>query len=157
MRSIILAGPAFAVIMASLSIPTQAAPDVASPADVKALLAPWTGPHGGEPPFDKVKVAAFEPALREAMREQLAEVDKIADSKAAPSFDNTIVALERTGGPLQRVLALYHVWTGGLNTSDMQKVEAQKHNAAIDQLQSVVDRFNEQIKIYKAKAADKKG
>jgi hypothetical protein len=41
--------------------------------------------------------------------------------------------------------------------SDMQKVEAQKHNAAIDQLQSVVDRFNEQIKIYKAKAADKKG
>lgn len=41
--------------------------------------------------------------------------------------------------------------------SDMQKVEAQKHNAAIDQLQSVADRFNEQVKIYKAKAADKKG
>jgi hypothetical protein len=41
--------------------------------------------------------------------------------------------------------------------ADMQKVEAQKHNAAIDQLQSVADRFNEQVKIYKQHAADKKG
>lgn len=39
---------------------------------------------------------------------------------------------------------------------DMQKVEAQKHNAAIDQLQNVADRFNEQVKVYKARAADKK-
>src|ERR1700735_2661837 len=97
MRSMILAGPAFAVLLATLTIPAQAAPDAASPADVKALIAPWTGPYGGEPPFDKVKVAAFEPALREAMREQLAEIDKIAGSKAPPSFDNTIAALERAG------------------------------------------------------------
>ena len=40
--------------------------------------------------------------------------------------------------------------------ADMQRVETQKHNAAIDQLQSVADRFNEQVKVYKAKAADKK-
>jgi hypothetical protein len=39
----------------------------------------------------------------------------------------------------------------------MQQVEAQKHNAAVDQLQAVADRFNEQVKVYKAKAADKKG
>ena len=39
--------------------------------------------------------------------------------------------------------------------SEMQKVEAQKHNAAIDQLQSIADRFNEQIKVYKARS-DKK-
>ena len=41
--------------------------------------------------------------------------------------------------------------------ADMQKVEAQKHNAAIDQLQSVADRFNEQVKVFKARTADKKG
>lgn len=41
--------------------------------------------------------------------------------------------------------------------NDMQKMEAQKHNAAIDQLQSVADRFNEQVKVYKARTADKKG
>ena len=40
--------------------------------------------------------------------------------------------------------------------ADMQRVETQKHNAAIDQLQSVADRFNEQVKVYKAKAADAK-
>jgi hypothetical protein len=40
--------------------------------------------------------------------------------------------------------------------ADMQRVETQKHNAAIDQLQSVADRFNEQVKVFKAKSADKK-
>ena len=40
---------------------------------------------------------------------------------------------------------------------EMQRVEAQKHNAAVDQLQSVADRFNEQVKVYKARTADKKG
>jgi len=39
----------------------------------------------------------------------------------------------------------------------MQRMEAQKHNAAVDQLQSVADRFNEQVKVYKARTADKKG
>jgi hypothetical protein len=41
--------------------------------------------------------------------------------------------------------------------ADMQRVEAQKHNAAIDQLQAIADRFNEQVKVYKARTADKKG
>jgi hypothetical protein len=41
------------------------------------------------------------------------------------------------------------------NMDDMERVEIQKHNAAIDQLQSVADRFNEQVKVYKAKNADK--
>jgi hypothetical protein len=40
--------------------------------------------------------------------------------------------------------------------ADMQRVETQKHNAAIDQLQSVADRFNEQVKVFKAKSADSK-
>jgi hypothetical protein len=40
---------------------------------------------------------------------------------------------------------------------DMQRVEAQKHNAAVDQLQAIADRFNEQVKVYKARTADKKG
>jgi hypothetical protein len=41
--------------------------------------------------------------------------------------------------------------------TEMQRVEAQKHNAAVDALQSVADRFNEQVKVFKAKQADKKG
>jgi hypothetical protein len=42
-------------------------------------------------------------------------------------------------------------------TEDLQRVEIQKHNAAIDQLQSVADRFNEQVKVYKAKQDKSKG
>ena len=40
--------------------------------------------------------------------------------------------------------------------TDMQKMEAQKHNAAVDQAQAVADRFNEQVKVYKAQQASKK-
>jgi hypothetical protein len=40
--------------------------------------------------------------------------------------------------------------------ADMQRVETQKHNAAIDQLQKVADRFNEQVKVFKTKSADAK-
>lgn len=40
--------------------------------------------------------------------------------------------------------------------ADMHRVETQKHNAAIDQLQSLADRFNEQVKVFKAKGADAK-
>jgi hypothetical protein len=40
--------------------------------------------------------------------------------------------------------------------TEMQRVEAQKHNAAVDQLQSIADRFNEQVKVFKAKQAEKK-
>jgi len=40
--------------------------------------------------------------------------------------------------------------------TDMQRIEAQKHNAAVDQAQAVADRFNEQVKVYKTRAADKK-
>jgi hypothetical protein len=40
--------------------------------------------------------------------------------------------------------------------ADMQRVETQKHNAAIDKLQSIADRFNEQVKVYKARSADTK-
>jgi DNA uptake protein ComE-like DNA-binding protein len=40
--------------------------------------------------------------------------------------------------------------------TEMQRMEAQKHNAAVDQLQTVADRFNEQVKVFKAKQADKK-
>src|SRR4030095_7005472 len=61
------------------------------------LLARWEGPFGGVPPFDRVKVAFFKPALEAAMAEQLGEIDRVAKNTAAPTFENTIVALEEAG------------------------------------------------------------
>src|SRR6266404_4454361 len=59
-------------------------------AEPNPLLANWEGPYGGVPPFDKVQVALFKPALEAAMTENLADVDKIAKEPAAPTFENTI-------------------------------------------------------------------
>jgi peptidyl-dipeptidase Dcp len=88
-----------------------------------ALLAPWVGPYGGTPPFDQVRVADFKPALQAAMAENLAEIDKIANNPAAPTFDNTLVALERAGKTFNRVSALFDVWSSSMNTGDFQAVE----------------------------------
>ncbi len=88
------------------------------------LLAPWRGPFGGVPPFDEVTVPALEPALDEAMRLHLAEVDAIANDPAAPTFQNTLVALERAGQPLSRVMTLYAVWSSSRSTPDFRALEA---------------------------------
>ena len=58
------------------------------------------------PPFDKVRDEHFGPALDRGMAEQLAEVQAIANNPAAPTFDNTIVALERSGRLLSRTTTL---------------------------------------------------
>ena len=67
------------------------------------LLPAWSGPYGGVPPFDKVKVEHFKPALEAAMAEQLAEIDRIANDPSPPTFANTIEAMERSGRMLDRV------------------------------------------------------
>jgi peptidyl-dipeptidase Dcp len=95
----------------------------AAGAAVNPLLAPWSGPYGGVPPFDAVQVQLFRPALEAAMAEQLAAVDRIAADPAPPTFDNTLAALERTGRALDRVSALYGVWASAMSTPDFQAVE----------------------------------
>ncbi|HEY0172008.1 MAG TPA: hypothetical protein VGB98_13380, partial [Pyrinomonadaceae bacterium] len=87
------------------------------------LLAQWVGPHGGVPPFDRVEVAHFKPALEAGMAEQLAETDKIAADAAAPTFENTIAAMERAGQTLDRVTTVYGVWGSTMNTPDFQAVQ----------------------------------
>jgi peptidyl-dipeptidase Dcp len=58
------------------------------------------------PQFDKLRDEHFAPALDQGMAEQLAEVKAIADNPAAPTFDNTIVALEKSGRLLSRTNTL---------------------------------------------------
>lgn len=87
------------------------------------LLEPWRGPHGGVPPFDKVQVGDFKPAFASAMEENLAEIERVAMNPAAPTFENTIVALERTGRTLNRLNAVYGVWSSTMSTPEFQAVE----------------------------------
>ena len=96
---------------------------IANETTTNPLLAKWEGPYGGVPPFDKVQVALFKPALEAAMTEQLAEVDKIAGNTAAPDFDNTIAALERAGSAYDRASTLYFIWAPNMSTPEFQTVQ----------------------------------
>jgi peptidyl-dipeptidase Dcp len=87
------------------------------------LLAKWEGPYGGVPPFDRVQIPLFKPALEAAMAEQLAQIDKIAKDPAPPTFENTIVALERTGQTLDRVTTVYGVWGATMAGPEYQAVQ----------------------------------
>ena len=91
--------------------------------DENPLLANWEGPYGGVPPFDRVQIPLFKPALEAAMAERLAEIQKIAGDPAPPTFDNTIVALERTGRTIDRVETLYGVWGSTMASPEYQVVQ----------------------------------
>jgi peptidyl-dipeptidase Dcp len=91
--------------------------------DQNPLLSKWIGNYGGFPPFDKVRVADFKPALKAGMDEQLTEIDKIATNGAAATFENTIAALERAGETLDRVTKIYGIWSGNMNNSEFQVIE----------------------------------
>jgi len=93
--------------------------------EANPLLAPWGGPFGGTPPFDQVRVADLPPALEAAMAEQLREVEGIARNPQPPTFENTLVALERAGQTFQRVNAIYDIWSSSLSTPEFQAVERQ--------------------------------
>jgi len=111
-----------AAVAAGLSAAT-AAPLAEKEAAVIPVLAPWTGPYGGVPPFDKVTVPQLMPGLEIAMAEALAEIDRIAANPAAPTFDNTIAAMERSGRTLDRVITIYGIYSSTLNDEAVQAVE----------------------------------
>ncbi|USQ96041.1 M3 family metallopeptidase [Caulobacter sp. RL271] len=89
------------------------------------MLQKWTGPYGGVPAFDKVKVADFKPALEAAMAKNLAEIDAITGDKAAPNFENTIAALEDAGRTLNDVQTYYGIWGSNMSSPEFQVVEAE--------------------------------
>ena len=76
------------------------------------------------PAFDKVTDADFRPAILEAMKRHLAEVDAIVNDPAAPTFENTIVALERAGGSYTRVTNWFYNMTGSATNDTLQVVKA---------------------------------
>jgi hypothetical protein len=76
------------------------------------------------PQFDKLRDEHFAPALDRGMAEQLAEVQAIADNPAPPTFDNTLVAWEKSGRLLSRTTALLSNLTGADATPARQQLQA---------------------------------
>ncbi|MEM9696019.1 MAG: M3 family metallopeptidase, partial [Myxococcota bacterium] len=100
----------------------SATPPTASEDQVD-LLAPWTGPYDGVPPWAATaNTAAFGPAIDRAIASWLDEVKVIAESTEPATFDNTLAALEKSGRPLDRVTTLFFVLASSRNTPDVQKL-----------------------------------
>src|SRR4026208_67017 len=96
-RSVMLLA-ATTMIASNLTINNSAkSPETINNPAENPLLAKWEGPYGGVRPLDHVQIALFTNELASRMAEQLAETDRIAKNSAAPDFENTIAALERTG------------------------------------------------------------
>lgn len=145
----------FCVAAAAVLAPgTAVASEATSPPN--PLVAPWTGPFGGVPPFEAVRVEHFKPALEAGMAEQLAEIEAIAASSEAPTFENTIAAMERAGRTLDRVRTVYGVWSGTMNTPDFQIVEremAPRLAAFSDQITQNEKLFDRIAAVYEKRAA----
>src|SRR5881398_11912 len=75
------------------------------------------------PPFDKIKDEHFEPAIEAGMREELKEVEAVANNSEKPTFDNTIVALERTGRLLDRAERIFENLNACNTNPTLQKIE----------------------------------
>jgi len=96
-----------------------------APQPLGPMLDTWVGPHGGIPRFDLAKPADVKPALTKGMDLLRAEVKTIAENKAAPTFENTVIPFEDAGRPFGRAQSFFGIYTSTMNDKPMQAIEAE--------------------------------
>ena len=161
-RQLLIAGGSLMALSACASTGSGAAPAGSAPAAMdlaeeariaravlpkatpKAeLLQPWTGPYDGVPPFDKVTPAKLREAMLEGIELQRADIAAIANNPEAPTFANTMTALELAGEPLDRASNLYGVMTSNIGGEAYDAVDTELSpilSAASDEIT-----FNEKL------------
>ncbi len=115
-----LAFPAFLLLTVACSGDRSAGTATANP-----FLEPSTLPYQA-PPFDRITDADYQPAIEAGMEQQRAEIDSIAQGSAPPTFENTIVAMERSGQLLGRVMRAFNAVTSANTDSVLQAVQAEE-------------------------------
>ena len=88
-----------------------------------SLLKPWIGPFEGVPAFDQIRIEDVEVAMLSAIESHLEEIQIIADDNSPPTFDNTIVAMERSGYELERAFAYYGVLSRNESTPEFRAIQ----------------------------------
>ncbi len=86
------------------------------------LLKPWESPHG-LPPFADTKASHFEDAMKKAMVDHLAEIDRIAANPDPADFENTLAAFDRSGDLLGRVARMFFNLCSSETNPELQAVE----------------------------------
>ncbi len=120
------------ISFASTSMPSFAQPAPGVAPDTNPLLQPWTTPFEA-PPFAAIRPEHFRPAIEAGIAEQKKEIAAIASNPAAPTFENTIVAMENAGELLSRVNSVF----GGLQSADTNE-QLQKINREVAPLLSAM-------------------
>ena len=128
MKTFLLGGAAALAIGAGVAalapVAAAAQPAAAVPAvPNNPLLTAWTGPYEGVPPWDKVKPELFPEAFAFAIAELEREAAAIANNPAPPTWDNTIVAMEKSGQRLEQVGAVFAVMTDNMSTPAYQALD----------------------------------
>jgi len=100
-------------------------PTVEMPAIDNVLLAKWTGPYGGVPAFDKADLTALKPALEWGMEKNLKEIDAIVANPEAPTFENTILPLEKSGEELGRVFSYWGIWSSNKSSPEFRAIQGE--------------------------------
>ena len=89
---------------------------------VNPLLAEWTTPYGA-PPFDLIEPAHFLPAYEIALASHTAEIDAIASNPEAPTFDNTMLAMENAGADLTRISRVFFNLTSSASNDEIRAIQ----------------------------------
>ena len=130
--SLLLASSALLAGCTNMDRPmTASAEPVGAPApapttvSTNPMLAEWTGPYEGVPPWDKMDPELFPDAFTRAMAEVKAEVQAVIDNPAAPTFENTHVPMMLAGETMERVSALWGVQTSNKSNDRVEDIDAE--------------------------------
>ncbi|MEW6760219.1 MAG: M3 family metallopeptidase [Pseudomonadota bacterium] len=115
--------PRMLLIAASVAMANLAYAAPASQLDAANPFAKPSALQYGYPAFDKIRNEHFAPAYAEAMRQQAQEIAAIANNKAAPTFENTIVAMERSGQLLSRVSSVFSTLVSSYTNDTLQALD----------------------------------
>jgi peptidyl-dipeptidase Dcp len=114
---------AAAVVLLSIALGCATTPLKGTGMKSNPLLPPWTGPYGGIPPFQDVKLEHFKTAFDASMDERRREVALISNNAEAPTFENTLVALEKAGRTYNNVETIFGIWSSTLSSAEFQALE----------------------------------
>lgn len=160
MNRCILPGVAAAALcfFNTVSTQAQAQGDAKQMVANSPLLQPWTGPHGGVPPWNLVRPDEFVDAFDVAIDAAAADIDAIANNPDPPTFENTIVALEKAGRTLNRLESIFFVYASNLNLGaipDIEKVVVPKLSEHEDSIYQNEKLFARIAAVYESDAMQK--
>ena len=108
------------------STPSKEKTDQANASTMEnTLLQQWTGPYEGVPAFDKMKLTDLQPAIEKGMALHLEELEAIVNKPDAPTFENTIVAMEKAGRELNRAFTYYGIWNSNISSPEFREIQAE--------------------------------